>query len=122
LTSKIINMADRLKDKEDRTLDALFSSESVRDDGFSARVVSRVRRQLWVRRLSLPSAFVIGAMFAAKPFFQLVEFIPQIVNLIPQGLTNVVSLPMSGMPQLSTIVLGIMLLAVAMMAGRMLEE
>jgi len=115
-------MADRLKDKEDRTLDALFSSESVRDDGFSARVVSRVRRQLWVRRLSLPSAFVIGAMFAAKPFFQLVEFIPQIVNLIPQGLTNVVSLPMSGMPQLSTIVLGIMLLAVAMMAGRMLEE
>ena len=115
-------MADRLKDEEDRKLEVLFSSEPVRDDGFSARVVSRVRRQLWVQRLSLPSAIVIGALFAAKPFFQLVEFIPQVLGVIPQGLTSIVDLPLDGMPQLSTIFLGVMLLGAMLMFGRMLEE
>ncbi len=122
MTSKIINMAERLKDDVDRKLEALFRSEPVQDDGFSARVVSRVRRQMWVQRLSLPAAFVIGAIFAAKPFVQLVEFIPQIVGMVPQGMANIVDLPLDGMPQLSTIVLGVMLLAVTMMIGRMLEE
>jgi len=115
-------MADRLKDKEDQLLEALFSSEPVRDDGFSASVVSRVRRQLWVRRLSLPTAIAIGAMFAVKPFFQFVELIPQVLRLLPQRVTNIVDLPLDGMPQVSTIVLGVMLLAVTMMIGRMLEE
>ncbi len=115
-------MAERLKDEEDLKLEALFRSEPVQDDGFSARVVSRVQRQMWVQRLSLPAAIVIGAIFAAKPFFQLVEFIPQIVGMVPRGMANIVDLPLDGMPQLSTIVLGVMLLAVTMMIGRMLEE
>jgi hypothetical protein len=67
LKSKIINMADRLKDEADLKLEALFRTELVQDNGFSGRVVSRVRRQMWVERLSLPTAFVIGAMIAAKP-------------------------------------------------------
>ncbi len=115
-------MAERLKDDADLMLEALFRSEPVQDDGFSARVVSRVRRQMWVQRLSLPAAFVIGAIFAAKPFVQLVEFIPQIVDMLPQGVASIVDLPLVGMPQLSIIVLGVMLLAVTMMLGRMLEE
>ena len=115
-------MAERLKDEEDLKLGALFRSGPVRDDGFSARVVARVRRQMWVQRLSLPAAFVIGALFAAKPFVQLVEFVPQVLRLIPQRVPNFVDLPLDGMPQLSTIVLAILLLAVTMMIGRMLEE
>ncbi len=70
----------------------------------------------------MPTAFVIGAIFAAKPFVQLAEFIPKIFDIIPQGLANIVDLPLDGMPQGSTIVLGVMLLAVTMMIGRMLEE
>ncbi len=115
-------MADRLKDAEDLMLEALFRSEPVQDDGFSARVVSRVRRRMWVQRLSLPAAFVIGAIFAAKPFVQLVEFVPQIVGMLPQGVARIVDLPLDGIPQLSTIVLAVLLLAVTMMLGRLLEE
>jgi len=122
LTSKIINMVDRLKDAADLKLEALFSSEPVRDDGFSAKVVTRVRRQIWVQRLSLPTAIVIGVILAAKPFFQLVEYIPKVLDLVPRGWANIVDLPLDGMPQLSTIVLGVMLLAVTMMIGRVLEE
>ena len=115
-------MAERLKVEEDLKLEALFRSEPVQDDGFSVNVVSRVRRQMWVQRLSLPAAFVIGAIFAAKPFIQFVEFIPQIVGMVPQGVASIVDLPLDGMPQLSTIVLGVMLLAVTMMIGRILED
>ncbi len=115
-------MADRLKDDADRKLEALFRHDPVQDDGFSARVVSRVRRRMWVQRLSLPAAFVIGAIFAAKPFVQLVEFVPQIVGMLPQGVARIVDLPLDGIPQLSTIVLAVLLLAVTMMLGRLLEE
>ena len=53
-------MAERLKDDADLKLDALFRSEPVQDDGFSVRVVSRVRRRMWVQRLSFTKAFVIS--------------------------------------------------------------
>jgi len=122
LTSKIINMADRLKDDTDRRLEALFRPEPVRDDGFSSRVVARVRRQMWVQRLSLPAAFVIGAIFAAKPFVQLVEYLPKLAGLVPQGVAGIVDLPLDSMPQLSTVVLAILLLVVTMMIGRLLED
>ncbi len=115
-------MADRLKDEADLKLEALFRTESVQDDGFSGRVVSRVRRQMWVERLSLPTAFVIGAMIAAKPLIQFAEMMPNIVGFIPQGWANIVDLPLSGMPQASTVVLGVMLLAAMLMIGKMLEE
>ena len=104
-------MAERLKDKEDKALEAMFRSEPVADDGFSVNVVSRVRRRLWVRRLSLPLAFTVGAIVSAKPLLQLVELIPRIVGIVPDSLLGLFDLQLSGLPQLSTIVLGIMLLA-----------
>ena len=122
MTSKIINMADRLKDEADLKLEALFRTESVQDDGFSGRVVSRVRRQMWVERLSLPTAFVIGGIIAAKPLIQFAEMMPKIAGVIPQGLANIVDLALAGMPQVSTVVLGVMLLAAMLMMGKMLEE
>ena len=117
-------MAERLKDNEDLKLEALFRSEPVQDDGFSVKVISRVRRQMWVRRFSLPTAFAIGAMFAAKPFIQLAELLPKLFQIVPQGLTNLVDLPLpqDGMPQVSTIVMGVLLLAVTLLIGRMLED
>ena len=115
-------MAERLKDSEDLQLEALFSSEPVQDDGFSARIMFRVQRRMWVRRLSLPVAIAIGAVIAAKPLLQLVELVPKIGGVVPQGFANMFGLQLAGMFQGTTIILGIMLLAAMMMIGRMLEE
>ena len=122
MTSKIINMAERLKDSEDLKLEALFSSEPVSDDGFSATIVSRVRRRMWVQRLSLPIAFVIGVIIAAKPLMQLAGLVPKVFGIVPQALGDIFDLQLEGMFQGTTIVWGIMLLAAILMVGRMLED
>ncbi len=64
LRSKVVNMAEHMKDSEDKALEALFRSEPIADDGFSRRVVTRVRRRIWVRRLALPLASGVGAVIA----------------------------------------------------------
>lgn len=115
-------MADRLKDEEDTRLESLFRSEPVRDDGFSVRVVSRVRRQMWVRRLSLPFAFVIGAAVSAKPVLQLANALPNLLGSVPGVAVNLEKLPLGSLPQTSTMLLGVMLLAAVLMASRMLED
>ena len=122
MTSKIINMAERLKDSEDLKLEALFRSEPVSDDGFSATIVSRVRRRMWVQRLSLPIAFVIGVIIAAKPLMQLAGLVPKVFGIVPQALGDIFDLQLEGMFQGTTIVWGIMLLAAILMVGRMLED
>jgi len=114
-------MAERLKDSEDLKLEALFRSEPVLDDGFSVRIVSRVRRRMWIRRLSLPTAIAIGAIIAAKPLMQLANLVPKLVSIIPQSLVSVFDLQLGGMFQGTTITLGIMLLAAMLMIGRMLD-
>ncbi len=115
-------MAEKLKDDIDLKLEALFRSEPVPDDGFSTGIVSRVRRRMWVRRLSMPAALVVGAIITAKPLLQLANLIPNLVNIVPQSLVSVFDLQLGGMFQESTIILGIMLLAAMLMIGRMLEE
>ncbi len=115
-------MADRLKDSEDLKLEALFRSAPVLDDGFSAGVVSRVRRRMWIRRLSLPTAFVAGVIIVAKPLTQLASLMPKLVSIVPQSLMGVFDLQLGGMFQGPTVILGIMLLAATLMIGRMLEE
>ncbi len=122
MVSKIINMADRLKDEEDKKLESLFRSDSISDDGFSGRVVSRVRRRMWVRRLSLPIAFVIAIAIGAKPLLQLAEIIPGLLRSIPVEAVGIDRLPIGGLPQMSTIIMGAALLATVMMIGRMLED
>lgn len=122
MESKIIIMADRLKDEVDMRLESLFRSEPVRDDGFSARVVSRLRRQMWVRRLSLPFAFAIGAVISAKPVLQLANALPNLLGSVPGIALDLDKLPIGDMPQMSTMVMGVMLLAAVLMVSRMLEE
>jgi len=122
LVSKIINMADKLKDEEDRKLESLFRSDSINDDGFSVRVVSRVRRRIWVRRLSLPIALVIAIAVGAKPLLQLAEIIPGLLGSFPVEAIGLDRFPIDGLPQMSTIIMGAVLLATVMMIGRMLED
>ncbi len=77
MTSKIINMADKVKDAEDLHLESLFQSSPIEDDGFSARVVRRVRLRLWLRRLSLPAAVCVGFPIAIGPASELLRFLTQ---------------------------------------------
>jgi hypothetical protein len=122
LTSMIINMADRLKDNADLKLESLFRSQPVQDDGFSVGVVSRVRRRIWVRRLAMPVAITIGTLIAAKPLLQLVNAIPKLLMIVPDSMGSLNNLPLSSLPQNSTVIFGSMLLFAVMMVGKMLED
>ena len=67
MTSQVINMVDRMKDDEDLALEAMFAAEPIADDGFSDRVLARIRRRLWLRRLALPVAATAGIALAFRP-------------------------------------------------------
>jgi len=115
-------MAERLKDAEDRALEALFRSPPIADDGFSVSVVSRVRRQIWVRRLSLPIAIAVGGLVGLKPLVDVAGAVPQLVGLIPIDMLKIESLPVDGLPQMSTLLIGATIVMAITMAGRLLEE
>ncbi len=115
-------MAERLKDSEDRKLEALFRSEPLADDGFSGRVVSRVRRRMWVQRLALPIAIGVGAIIAAKPVAQLASLVPKVAAIVPLNLSGLIDLTIQDFLQGPTVVLGVILLGAMLMIGRMLEE
>lgn len=119
MTSKIINMAERFKDAEDRLLESMFESVPVADDGFSVNVVSTIRRRLWLRRLTLPCAAAIGAVLTIKPLAGLVKAFAGFSAIIPQQL---ISATASMLPQVSTLVLGAMLLAVCLLGIQALDE
>jgi hypothetical protein len=119
LTSKIINMAERIKDAEDRMLETMFAAAPITDDGFSIRVVQKVRRRIWLRRLTLPIATVIGLLVSFKPLAAFVTTLAGLSKLIPQDVLNVTS---TIVPQLPMLVLGAMLLATCMAGLRALED
>jgi hypothetical protein len=122
-------MAEKLKDAEDRLLESMFHSQAIADDGFSRRIVTRIRRRLWVQRLALPIALVIGGAIALKPAMQLMLLMPKLLAIVPQGVLNV---PASWLPQVEAsafgasfpqiVVLGAMLLVAAFLGIRLLEE
>jgi hypothetical protein len=123
LESKIINMADRLKDREDLRLEAMFQSAPIADEGFSRRVMTRIRRQIWVQRLTLPIAFVVGAAIAARPLMQLIDAVSGMLKFIPQTVAgNVGTLPIAELPQLPAILLGSTVLLAALMFGKLAQK
>ncbi len=119
MTSKIINMADRLKDAEDRLLESMFAAEPIVDDGFSARVVSRIRRRLWLRRLLLPAAILIGGAIAFEPLTEFVGIVAGLSTVLPREL---VSLSAGYVPQVPTIVLGALLFGAFVLGLRAISE
>jgi hypothetical protein len=119
LTSKIINMAERLKDNEDLLLESMFASDPIADDGFSAMIEKKVRRRLWLRRMVLPVATLIGALVSYKPLAGLVTALASLTSLLPQ---EILDAPQELTPQLPMIVLGAMLLATCLLGLRALED
>ena len=112
-------MAEKMKDAEDRLLESMFQSEPVADNGFSDRVVGRIRRQIWVRRLALPLAMLAGAAIALKPATQLFTVGSQIFAslgaelLLPQAAVS------SQLPIMLVVGMG---LAIAVLMFRLFEE
>lgn len=119
MKSKIINMAEKIKDAEDRMLEALFATPPVADDGFSNRIVRKLRRRLWVRRLTLPVAGLIGGAIAFKPLAGLVSLLANLSALVPGEL---VSATANSIPQVQIIVLGAILLLACLLGMRFLED
>lgn len=123
MKSKIINMVERLKDKEDRKLESLFASESIADNGFSQKVVSRVRRRIWIQRLSLPIAFVVGGAIAVKPLSQFVAAMSKMFVFIPQSFSSrIESVPFDRLPPVSSIFIAATLVMVFLLVSRLLED
>ncbi len=87
-------MADTMKDAEDLMFEKLLGSEPIADNGFSDRVVARVRRRLWVRRLTLPVAAAIGTSIAARPVLSLLESLRGLLEtVVPADAAAVPALP-----------------------------
>ena len=112
-------MADKFRDAEDIRLESLFDSGPVADDGFSDRIVRRIRRDIWVRRLTLPIAAVIGGAIAWKPATQILNAGVTLAGAFPRDLVTV---PAVNLPQLPVFLLGGMLLVAIALTARMLEE
>jgi len=116
-------MVDRMKDAEDRKLESLFASNPIADDGFSTRIEKRIRRQLWVRRLALPVALLIGGVIAVKPLANLLTALLRFISVLPDNVSsNLGVVSTANLPQMSTFMLGGMLVLVAVMIMRMLED
>ncbi len=116
-------MADRMKDATDLKLESLFASDSVADDGFSARIEKRIRRQLWVSRLALPIAVIVGGAIALKPLVAILTVVFRFAAILPGDVSsNLGSLSSGSLPQLSTVIFGGMLALAFVMISRMLED
>jgi len=79
-------MAEMKRDADDRWLESVFASEAVPDDGFSDRVVRRIRRRAHVRRWSLGIALVVGTLVAAGPVLELVSLLVQVAGQVTGSL------------------------------------
>jgi hypothetical protein len=87
-------MAEKIKDAEDRLLELLLAAEPIEDAGFSDRVMGRIRRRVWLRRLALPVAILLGGVFAVRSLLQL----GPVLTRISEGIS--IDLPASMLTQL----------------------
>ena len=112
-------MADRIRDNEDLALEALFRSEAIADDGFSERVVQKVRRRIWTRRIAMPVAVFTGSAIAAKPVTALLGALGELAESVPGAAS---ALPLESLPSPYMLVAGGMLLALALFGLNFLED
>ena len=108
-------MVDHNSDREDRLLAELLAADPIADNGFSNRIVARIRQRLWLRRLAVPIAGFFGALIAYQPVAAFAGFVADTLR----GLlleTAVATGPLSAMPSLPLIAAGGALFAVIAMA------
>jgi hypothetical protein len=122
-------MAEKLKDAEDRLLESMFKAEPIDDDGFSRRIVTRIRHRIWLRRLALPVAMLVGGAIAIKPASELAIAASKLLTVVPK---NLIEAPVTwlpevqgaafGVPVLQTVVLGFVLVAVGIFGSRIILD
>jgi hypothetical protein len=119
-------MVDRIKDSEELRLEALFRSDPLPDNDFSAKVMARVRRQIWIRRLTMPIALVLGGLIALKPATEVVSSMFKVINVLPASLTNISldlpSMPLDSVTQVTPYLIGGAMLFLAVFLYQALEE
>ena len=119
MTSKIVNMAEKIKDAEDLKLESLFASDPIADDGFSDRIVRRINRGLWIRRLTLPIAALIGGLIAYKPFMALVGVLQSFASATE---VDFLGPAQAALPQIQMVVMGAILLVIGLVSMRLTED
>ena len=112
-------MAERTRDAEDRLLDSMFQSQPIADDGFSDGVVRRIRRRIWIQRLTLPVAMLVGGAIAIKPALKLLAIVSRLVGTVPQ---DTIGASLQALPQLPIVLLAGTLLIIGAVTFRMFEE
>jgi len=116
-------MADKMKDATDRKLESLFASDAIADVGFSTRVEKRIQHQLWVDRLALPIAILVGGAIALKPMIALLIALSRLTTALPHNVISTIGGLASGnLPHLSTIVTGVILALAFVMVSAFLED
>ena len=114
-------MVERMKDEQDKKLEALFRTPAmakIADDGFSERVMRRVRRRVRIRRWTLPIAAGIGGLIAFEPAMQLLELLPLLADLVPQELKVIPA----DLLQLPTFFSGLLAVGAMMLAVKLIED
>jgi hypothetical protein len=119
LKSKIINMAEKIRDPEDVLLEDLFAAEAIADDGFSERIVARIRRRNWLRRGAFFAAISIGGAVAFRPAAEIVSLVYRITLELSTGLFGVST---DWIPSLTMMLAGGVLFAATMLALRIVED
>ncbi len=112
-------MAEYTRDADDQRLDALFATDAIADAGFSEQVMRKVQRQLWIRRLTLPIAAVIGGSIAIKPLSSIVAALDGLSGFFPAELFRTTT---DALPQTPLMLEGVLLFVVVMLGVRALEE
>ena len=111
-------MADRHKDAGDRFLESLLAAAPIADDGFSERVLRRIRRRLWVRRLTMPVALVLGVIIAVEPAVELLKIGTKLAGSLPANWIPTGAL----VSQFPLILAGALLFVIGWLSVRALEE
>ena len=77
--------------EEEGRLSELFEALTppLQDEGFSANVVGRIRRRVWLRRVVLGTAVVVGGVLAFGPLSELSVLVSGLPVLLSEGLVTV---------------------------------
>lgn len=119
MKSKIVDMVEAGRDAGDRWLEAVFVSDVVPDDGFSDRIVRRIRRRLRVRRWSLGIAVAFGTFVAAQP---VVELATLLVRALGQVTVSLGISPGDSLPSAAMLLGGGALFLVTVLGLRLLDH
>ncbi len=107
-------------DAQDRLLRELLSHPPLADDGFSERVVRRIRRRAILARWLLPAAWTTGALVAAGPALALLGRLTATLASVPDWLPGPLSASVT--PALGALLSGLVSAAAVAFAVRLLED